>query len=180
MRQLDELICFPSRGKADIFKGLKAALPPVRPTNPLELSIPLERIPGTYVDKAYGEMIIYAVDQSSNTRLPQSCQQVVESDPSLFADSSTVPTFISHFPKFWSTHLVFKHRTGSTFTVHSRTVYSETGATMVAAMPWFDAVFSTEGMTFARGAWEAGAGVEPRKLKEDKLKESAEIWFDKR
>jgi hypothetical protein len=51
---------------------------------------------------------------------------------------------------------------------------------MVAAMPSFDAVFSVEGMTFARGAWEAGAGVKPREWKEDKLKESAEVWFDKR
>lgn len=158
-----------------IFKDLKAALPPIRPTDPPMPDIPLDNIPGTYVDNAYGELVIYLVDQASNVGLPQSCRAVVEADPSLFEDSATVPTFIADFPKFWSTHLIFKHRTGSTFTVHSRTIYRETGVTTVSAMPSYDAVFTAEGMALTSGAWEPGAAVEQRELQEDYLKESAEV-----
>jgi hypothetical protein len=142
--------------------------------------IPCECIAGTYVDKAYGEIVIYPVNQANIPRLPQACQELVEAEPSLFAEAATIPTLIAHFPKFRSTHLVFTHRTGSTFTVHSRTTSAETGVTTISTMPSYDAVFTADGMALTRGAWQAGVGVEPRELREDDMRGSAEVWFDKR
>lgn len=162
-----------------MFKGLQAALPPARPTNPPVPERLLGSIPGTFHDMAYGDMVIYRVHTASAVHLPNACTEVVQADPTLFATASTVPTFVAYFPKYWSTHLIFTHRTDTTFTVHPRTVYPETGAIMVATMPSFDAVFIVDGMAWTRGAWEAGVGVEPRVLERRDPRGSTEVWFEK-
>jgi hypothetical protein len=162
-----------------MFKGLQAALPPVRSTHPPIPELLLDCIPGTYYDKAYGDMVIYRVHAASAAHLPNACMEVVQADPTLFADASTVPTFVAYFPKYWSTHLVFTHRSDSTFTVRPRTIYPETGAIMVATMPSFDAVFTVDGMAWTRGVWEAGVGAKPRAFERSDPRGSAEVWFER-
>lgn len=161
-----------------MINGLVKSLPPSRPANASMPDIPLDSIPGTYVDEAYGELVICPVSTSSN-QTTDACRDTIDTNPFSFAESTTVPTFIAHFPKFWSTHLAFTHYNGSTFTVHSRALYPETNASIVSPFESFDAVFNAEGMAFTRNAWGAGPGVEPSDVGEGGLKERAEVWFDK-
>lgn len=162
--------------KPEVIDSLVMYLPPDRPANPAPLDIPLESIPGTYVNDAYGVLVICSAVPTDEE--PTSCQETRRDHP--FPHSNTtLPTLLARFPKLWSTHLAFTHHNGSTFTVHSRSAYPGRNVSVVSRVPSYAATFNEEGMAWTGNAWDADAEVVLRGVWEGGLKEGAEVWFDR-
>lgn len=172
----DPLIAFEIRVKAEMFNGLARSLPPKRPDDAAVPDVPLDTIPGTYTDPAYGEMVICSVTPTASQ--PSTGAETLAENPSHSLNAS-IPTYIAHFPKFWSSHLLFEHHNASTFLVRPRAFYPETKEGVVAQFEWFMAHFGEGGMAWGGNAWGAGPGVEERSV-ESGLKKNAEVWFEKK
>lgn len=165
------------RVKEETIQRLAKSLPPTRPEDATLPDLPLDSIPGTYTDPAYGELVICSVTPATNQ--PYSCTETLAGNPFTGQSNTTGPTYLAAFPKFWSSHLLFTHYNGSLFTVRSSAHYPETGQDVVAQFEWFQAVFAEEGVAFVGGAWGAGPGVEERDWRSGKLEDVAEVWFAK-
>lgn len=164
------------RVKEEMINGLAKSLPPTRPDNAAVPDVPLDTIPGTYSDPAYGEMVICSVTPTASQ--PPTCPETLADNPFPSINAS-IPTYIAHFPKFWSSHLLFEHHNASTFLVRPRAYYPETKEGVTAQFEWFMAYFGEGGMAFSGNAWGVGPGVDPRSV-EGGLRENAEVWFDKK
>ncbi|KAJ9118537.1 hypothetical protein QFC22_003756 [Naganishia vaughanmartiniae] len=172
--------------------ALQGGLPPARPDDAALPDIPLSRIPGSYVDEAYGTIVLCAVpgtmpEKDAEAYSSEECKETLAGNPfssrhHLKRTKPSVPTYIAKYEKFWANYLEFSHRNGSTFTVTMSAYYPETNLTMPALpdFPTFDAVFAEDGMAVFGNMWGAGAGVPSRAPQEGRLKESAEVWFEKK
>lgn len=169
------------RGKAEWTKTLQNALSPTRPVNASPPEIPLAIIPGTYRDKAYGEIVICALPTSVNfTGGPPAesavCRDTIAHNPFPTADP-TIPTFIARFDKVASNYLLFTHHNGSVFIVTPSTFYPERNETTISQFNSYDAVFTEDGMAFMGNAWGAGPGVEGKDPMVIGVEGAAEVWF---
>jgi hypothetical protein len=160
-----------------MINGLARSLPPTRPEDAALPEVPLDSIPGTYTDPAYGNLVICPV--SANAKQSSICAETVANNPFVGQVNTSGPTYLAAFPKFWSSHLLFTHHNGSLFTVRSSAHYPETGENVVAQFEWFQAVFAEGGVGFVGNAWGAGPGVEERDWRGGDLRERAEVWFAK-
>lgn len=153
--------------------------------------IPLDSIPGTYVDKGYGAIFLCAVpgtmpDSDTTSYTSEVCKDALANNPFPARDAQAgplVPTFIAKYEKFWANYLEFAHRNGSTFTVTMSAYYPETNLTMSALpdFPTFDVVFAEGGMAVFRNMWGAGAAVPMKTPAQGTgLEKSAEVWFEKK
>ncbi|KAJ9091787.1 hypothetical protein QFC21_007090 [Naganishia friedmannii] len=173
--------------------ALQGGLPPTRPENATMPEIPLADIPGTYFDKAYGTIVLCSLpgtlpEKDAAMYTSEECKDTLANNPFHSRHQSketslAVPTYIAKYEKFWANYLEFAHRNGSTFTVTMSAYYPETNLTMPALpdFPTFDVVFAEGGMAVFGNMWGAGAGVPSRTPGEGAgLKESAEVWFEKK
>ncbi|KAJ9115375.1 hypothetical protein QFC24_006990 [Naganishia onofrii] len=171
--------------------ALQNGLPPQRLENATLPDIPLDSIPGTYVDKGYGAIVLCAVpgtmpDSDTASYLSEECKDALANNPFPARDTQAgplVPTFIAKYEKFWANYLEFAHRNGSTFTVTMSAYYPETNLTMSALpdFPTFDVVFAEGGMAVFGNMWGAGAAVPMRTPAQGTgLEKSAEVWFEKK
>lgn len=159
---------------------LRGALPPSRLIDASPLDIPLESIPGTYYDDAYGEIEVCAVSSNSGTS-SFSCRETLVDNPFPLPKPG-IPTFIAKYDKQAFDYLFFSHYNGSTFTVTPAAFFPERNETVVAQFEAFEAAFAEEGMAFGGNAWgaDAGAGGEGKNSLAVGLREAAELRFEKR
>lgn len=172
------------RVKAETTQILQGAIAPPRPVNPSAPEIPLESIPGTYGDEAYGEIVICAVPPSVDgyeDRSPVSevCRGTLLSNPFPTSDPA-IPTFLAKFDKLSSDYLLFTHRNGSVFTVTPSTFYPERKEAVVSQFDSYDAIFTEDGMAFMGDAWGAGLGVEGKDPMRIGVERAAEVWFERK
>lgn len=154
-----------------------------RPDNATVPDVPLEGIPGTYFDQAYGEMIVCALpscfdrNNDANAR-SATCRDTIATNPFPRVDPA-IPDFIARVNKLAYDYLLFTHHNGSVFTVTPATTYPERNETIVSQFDSFEAVFTREGMTFMGNAWGAGPGVQGWDPEAVGVEDAAEVWFQK-
>ncbi|KAJ9092582.1 hypothetical protein QFC19_008690 [Naganishia cerealis] len=179
-------------------RSKEAALPPARPENATMPPAALLRgIQGTYVDKAYGTIVVCAVpgtfpdvtrtsSKERHDKAPEECKDTLANNPFPVhhpsSSAAPIPTFIARYEKFWLNYLEFTHHNGTTFLARPSTFYPETNLNIIAAdlSTPFEVVFERDGMALFGNVWGAGAGVPLRQPREGAMKEAAEVWFEKR
>lgn len=164
--------------------------PAVRPVPCLKVPLDcrrLEKIQGTYYDKAYGKIVVCAVPATmpDGFRVTQSLAAVHEdtlaSNPFTIDSSkdNPRPTYIARLPKHWSNYLLFKHVDGSTFIVTQNSWFPEYDVPATTVCAPFRASFTEDGMGWSGNVWGSWPEVDGSSRLTGDIKVDAEVWFDK-
>ncbi|KAJ8082743.1 hypothetical protein PM082_008599 [Marasmius tenuissimus] len=173
------------------FDDFQSKLVP-RPSNPIPPPASYESLAGKYTNGGYGDIELCLLGSSKQSR---SCQEVIDELPTVLPGvaSSTIPTLIAKWDRFWSTHVKLEHFDGPLFNLtvlESRepptadkdgpywTAEPFYGQTVGTQFVMGDAeVGRVDGFGIFGGFWGSGSLVEDSA--EGGSREAAEVFFDK-
>jgi hypothetical protein len=149
--------------------------------------LPLQLIPGTYVDPGYGEidichlhgpMIDVPLDGLNNVN--PACYDLLDFNPFVVSEDSTSrPTYVARFAKDRTAYLLFEHAYGSVFTVTVNTIFPTHDVSSRSVIPSFKAIFTEEGMVWLGNVWGSWPPLRNSNQKKDSPGEVAEVLFER-